>query len=607
MPNIINESSAKAFISFDIGQPKNSMFAICCSGDREVSRLYEFHLHIATHSTGLEWLLSGQDVILGKPCLISISSGIQHKDSLLHGIIDSISINTQQATAELTVVPSLKLLCYTQQSRIFEKQSHLKTVNDLIQTHCNNHYFKIDTESVNHTAAPTIEYIVQHQESDFAFMQRLLSEAGLMYYFSFDHHCHTMHIVDSFTPGLQPPIITIDGNTSSNQNITQLSIIKQAGPKSISMNDYNPDYPNRDLNVSSTLQGIATDEYIYPGGYQDKDQGQQYLNLRIKRNRSKQERQHGTSQRTDLYPGLCFSDALGQSLSADNYYLITRHTFKAIAHHNFKDHAERINHYTCEFDLTNDIVNYQPSIMFKKPTFFGIETATVITDQTQSPACIDELGRIKIRFHWDIKQSHQSQAYIRVMQTIAGKHRGHVFTPRAGQEVWVMYLNGDIDRPIIIGSAYNSTHRPPYDRYTSGMRFESINQHKEDSSRINELKWSNQSGKELVCIQAQRNYTEIVNNDATSLIKGNWRCDVNSGNMTHISHQGGIHLQATKKITIECGKSCITLTPNTISLSSPTIQLNPGSNKNQRAVNTESESQNAAETIYSMTRRDLKQ
>ena len=604
MLDSINSPLSKSFIAFDIGQEKHNFSAITCTGKSAISRLYEFKLLINMNQSGLTWLMEKHHVLLGQPCSIMISSGVHNENKHLHGIINEINLHHQRASAHLTIVPLLKKLCYTQQSRIFEKQSHLDIALNIIQEHCNTHFFKIEANSINHKKTYGLDYIVQHQESDFAFVQRLLSQLGLIYYFSFEKRHHIMHITDKIHPEEEHKITTSRTKNKFKQTINQLSMIKQTGPQSISINDYNYEDPGCNLYLSTQSTNSNTDKYIYPGGYKNKKMGLNYLNVIQNRYQSEQEKYHGTSHQTYLRPGLCFSGNLNTNMLDQAHYLITRHTFKAISNQHFTDQNRPNNFYECEFDFVKDISNYQPKAEYKKPMVFGIETATVVSGPNNSPICTDELGRVKIQFHWDINHQHQNQAYIRVMQAIAGKNWGHVFIPRAGQEVWVAFINGDIDRPIIIGSAYNNTHYPPFDSYSSGMCFASIDSDTEDSSRLNGIKWSNESGKESVSINAQRDYTEVVNHNATTIINGNSYCEVKQGDIKYISNHGNIHIQAKQQLTLECGNSSIIISPGEIKLSSPTIQLNPGSIQNHVYACNESQSQQTVEHVYNMIQGD---
>jgi type VI secretion system secreted protein VgrG len=55
-----------------------------------------------------------------------------------------------------------------------------------------------------------------------------------------------------------------------------------------------------------------------------------------------------------------------------------------------------------------------------------------------------------------------SGTWVRVAQGVAGPNWGALFTPRAGTEVLVDFVDGDIDRPIIVGQLHNGQHDLPW-------------------------------------------------------------------------------------------------------------------------------------------------
>ncbi len=73
----------------------------------------------------------------------------------------------------------------------------------------------------------------------------------------------------------------------------------------------------------------------------------------------------------------------------------------------------------------------------------------------------DKYGRIKVRFYWDRigQQDHTASCWIRVSQIMMG---GTMILPRVGWEVSVGFLDGDPDRPIVLGRLYNAEKTPPY-------------------------------------------------------------------------------------------------------------------------------------------------
>jgi type VI secretion system secreted protein VgrG len=92
------------------------------------------------------------------------------------------------------------------------------------------------------------------------------------------------------------------------------------------------------------------------------------------------------------------------------------------------------------------------------PTAHGSQSAIVVgPDGSDQPNGADEiycdrLGRVRIRFHW---QDDDATCWVRVAQRSAGGGMGSQFLPRIGQEVLVKFIEGDIDRPVIVGALYN--------------------------------------------------------------------------------------------------------------------------------------------------------
>ncbi|WP_407351812.1 type VI secretion system Vgr family protein [Luteimonas sp. R10] len=105
-----------------------------------------------------------------------------------------------------------------------------------------------------------------------------------------------------------------------------------------------------------------------------------------------------------------------------------------------------------------------------KPTVHGTQSAIVVSDG--GPVLTDRDHRIKVQFAWqrgaDASSGHAhpggddnapgtdgAWTWVRVATPWAGDNWGGVLIPRKGQEVLVAFLEGDIDRPVVIGSVYN--------------------------------------------------------------------------------------------------------------------------------------------------------
>jgi phage baseplate assembly protein gpV len=100
------------------------------------------------------------------------------------------------------------------------------------------------------------------------------------------------------------------------------------------------------------------------------------------------------------------------------------------------------------------------------------------------------------------------------MMPWTGKNWGAIAIPRIGQEVVISFEEGDPDRPMCIGMLYNDKTMPPYDlpdnKTQSGVKTNSS----KGGLGFNELMFEDKKGEELVRFQAEKDFKQIVKNDA---------------------------------------------------------------------------------------------
>jgi uncharacterized protein involved in type VI secretion and phage assembly len=89
--------------------------------------------------------------------------------------------------------------------------------------------------------------------------------------------------------------------------------------------------------------------------------------------------------------------------------------------------------------------------------FSGVCTAIVIDNVDP-----DNIGRVKVRLGPSSGAGEQgAETWARVATLMAGNNRGTWFIPDVKDEVLVAFEAGDMRRPYVIGSLWNSTNSPP--------------------------------------------------------------------------------------------------------------------------------------------------
>lgn len=135
--------------------------------------------------------------------------------------------------------------------------------------------------------------------------------------------------------------------------------------------------------------------------------------------------------------------------------------------------AERGMRYTNRFSCTRRgipiVPAYDPRIDLPRTV---TQTATVVGPHEDEIHC-DAFGRMKVRFPACRPEDHEhasgagasdsdrDSAWVRVATTWAGSGYGAISLPRVGDEVIVVFLGDDPDKPLIIGSVHGARTPPP--------------------------------------------------------------------------------------------------------------------------------------------------
>jgi type VI secretion system secreted protein VgrG len=161
-------------------------------------------------------------------------------------------------------------------------------------------------------------------------------------------------------------------------------------------------------------------------------------------------------------------------------------------------------------------VFFRPDIVTPKPRVWGPQTA-IVTGPDGEEIHTDLHGRIKVRFHWDRQHPFDdtSSCWVRVAQTWAGPGWGAVVIPRIGMEVVVAFLDGNPDRPLVVGCVYNGANKPPYQLPDEKTKSTFKSQSTPNADGFNEFRFEDAKGSEEVFLHAQKDLNEKVENNHT--------------------------------------------------------------------------------------------
>lgn len=547
------------------------------SGVEGISRLFSFEVTALSSQIAV-----GAADILGQVVTLSMARpGGERR--IVSGIVTAFAAGfltrSNHRLVRMTVSPSAWAMQRNSDYKVWQKKTAVEIVEELLGDSAVT--FK---KSLTATYAAR-EYCVQFGETDLAFMERLLAEEGIFYYFTHAEGTHTLVLADAATAYGD----CTQASIAYRQDVTEIADAVHAFENGVALtdakwtlNDYNFETPKASLLQSATvgaspMSGLAWEQYRYPAGSVAVADITRWAGDGADAAKAGFEVVEGAGTAASFTPGHRFTLAEHPVPALqDMAYVLTevRHEAQDRAHFTIRPGTEGKPFYRNSFRCIPSETPARPSLPHAKPIVRGPLTALVVGPAGQE-IHTDKYGRIRIQFPWDRlgKKDDTSSCFVHVAQSMAGANWGAVFVPRIGMEVVVHFLDGDPDRPLVTGAVYNADNMPPWalpDNATKSgfMSRSSLNGAKADA---NELSFEDKKGSELVLFHAQKDFTREVENDdvldvghdQTRTIKNNRTQTISEGNDDYTLTKGNrteTISQGNETLTISKGNRSETLT-----------------------------------------------
>lgn len=483
--------------------------------------------------------------MLGTKANLAVQSEFAEMPVYLHGRIWSLRQRADSVEGlfayEAELVPSLQLLTLYRSCRIFHRASVKTIVANVLDSHGLKNY-RFDLQS----ALSAREYCVQYQETDLDFLTRLLEEEGIFYYFEHTADQDELVLSDRKTglpqcpAGAEAQYHPVAGGLGAANPVFTFEVRQQMTPGGVETADYNFETPK--VSLTATLDGNPNGVlYEYPGWYGTKPDGERYVRIRLEEEEARIAEMSGTSSCVGFRAGHSFQ--LNDHVYRDwnKPYLLTsvRHQGRNESYRGeARSSAAR---YENSFRAIPWGVQYRPRRKTIRPIVHGTQTA-VVTGPKGQEIYTDRYGRVQVRFFW--ADADSLSCWVRVAQTWAGKNWGSVAIPRVGQEVVVDFLEGNPDRPLIIGSVYNADQMPPYELPANKTR-SGVRSHSSEGgsvSNCNEIYLEDRMGEEIFFLQAERDHEIRVKHDR--------KADVTNDDTLQVGHNRSVQISVNDSVSV---------------------------------------------------------
>ena len=516
-------------------------------GHEGLSQLFEFEVDMVSTSFSLDL-----KTLLGTSLTIELQDGGAPR--FLNGTVVRFELvgraneTGRHYIYRALVQPWLWYLTRTTDCRIFQNKSVPEVLDDVL----GKYGFQFEKRLTGNYRP--WEYCVQYQESDFAFVSRLMEHEGIAYHFEHSNGAHLLVLADD-TGGYArlPGYATIPYRprdrvvNAMEPCIDRWRISEQITSGRVMLDDF--DFKKSRASLQSVQQDPKGHEhstyevYEWLGGYSEHGQGDAYAKVRLQELQCAHELASGHTNVLGMAPGYLFEMTHCPREADNREYLVTETRYDLQEpEYSSGGSAESV----CEFDFTvlPSTVAYRPARKTPKPRTNGPQTATVVGPEE---IWTDRFGRVKLQFRWDRygQSDENSSCWVRVSSNWAGANYGTMHMPRVGQEVIVDFIGGEPDRPIITGRVYNSDQMPPWELPANATASGILTRSSTGgaANQANMLRFEDRTGAEQILLHAERNLdveveadeTHTTGGTRTTLIKGHESATYQSGETRDIT------------------------------------------------------------------------
>jgi type VI secretion system secreted protein VgrG len=453
------------------GTPCDEVHVAALEGREAISQTFRFSLSLVVAPEGK---FDPETTLGAEAEVVLLRNGKEQRR--VHGVVVDVVDLLQSRSAHreyrIEIRPRVERLGLVETQEIFLGLS----VPEIIAQKLELAHFAsgVDFRFATSGTYPPREFVVQYRESDLAFISRLAEHVGLAFFFEFH---------DDGKNGGRDRIVFVDQSreyppTSDDAarfqakgdrvDVFALQAHRSLIPSVWAVQDYNYRLPTLDVAAMKELPDANGGGVIeYSPNAKTPEEAAAFVQLRAEEREALCAYHKGESNLACFQAGWTFELAEHPSVDDGTRMLLVEVT-----------HAVSLSvaivggegkPYRNTFRSVLSSKTYRPPRRTPRPRIAGVLTAMVsplASDEPGAIAQLDEDGRYRLRFLFDTGGDGQTARShpIRQIQQHAGPNYGTHFPLKPGTEVEVAFLDGDPDRPIIVGAVPNPVTPSPVTR-----------------------------------------------------------------------------------------------------------------------------------------------
>ncbi|NUO53683.1 MAG: type VI secretion system tip protein VgrG [Polyangiaceae bacterium] len=436
-------------------------------GTERISAPYVFDVVFRTTDSELDGLGS-----VGEPVTLTVQRAPENlleapKHWTLSGVIAALEWGSHEGDHALYLLrftPKMALLSLSEHSRVFTDVTVPEVLAAVLKDEgIPTSAFRLELDGEYEKR----EHISQYRESSLDFVHRLMEKEGIFYFFEQGEDGETLVLVDDFSRymRLDPPLVRFvprgGDDVMAGDAFTALAHERAALPGRIMLKDYDELNPGLEISSEGFVQEASPRVVDYGEHLITPDGALRYARLRAQIAVAQEERLLAKGGVIGLPAGGTFPLQQSAGSLPSDFLAIE------IEHAGVTDSLEQAARDLLGVDFSGgyrtDAVLIPADTQFRAPhltpwpKLHGVEPAVIDGPASSPYAQIDAHGRYKVRLLFDEGDlvDGSRSTWVRMLEPHGGAPDGFHFPLRKGTEVQIVFLNGDPDRPVILGVSPN--------------------------------------------------------------------------------------------------------------------------------------------------------
>lgn len=440
---------------------------ISFEGEEEISGLFEYKVVLASGDPKID-----SNKILNKSATLTLIRPDQ-STCKIHGIISQLEQFGQSRDHvfyKVILVPRLWTSCLTFQNEVYQNMEIKDLIKEILEKNeLTGSDYKIDLKN----KYPKSEFIVQYRETDFNFLNRRLEHFGIYYYFDQSGDKEVVCFTDDnsklpnadYSDGIgynenQEPL-------GDRESVLDIASTERLVTGKVMLKDYNYLFPEKQLMAESRI------DTQHPGTYYD--YGDNFENEKDAEFLAKVRNQeflagsvifNGKTDSRIFRAGYRFKLDKHYRDDWNKEYIITKLSLSGSQRGQFVipqklQTTESV--FECKFNAIPFEMDFRPGRKTPVPKISGIMSAKLESGTGDEYAFLDDHGRYRAKMLFDLSDKSNGEASlpIRLTQNYSGSGYGVHFPNHKGTELLWACVDGNVDRPIGLGTVPNPSQASP--------------------------------------------------------------------------------------------------------------------------------------------------